>query len=146
MSKNHCLQVVGFHIWPMDYQDHTRGLSRAACRACRYEGQHPVRHWEADRMPIPGVYSWAVSGDFWPRLFWTGDFGRCAVKSDGDFGRFAENLDAAVNSDGDYGRCAVNSDAHLSSLLYCYLLLISDGNFGCWFRTVILDGVMFKKP
>ena len=63
-----------------------------------------------------------VSGDFGPRLFQTGDFGRqlvilvgnfgrCALKSDGDYGRCAVNSDAAVNSDGDFGRCAVNSDA-----------------------------------
>ena len=56
-----------------------------------------------------------VSGDFGPRLFWTGDFrrqsvisdgdfGRCAVKSDGDFGRYVVNSDAAVNLDGDFGR------------------------------------------
>ena len=69
------------------------------------------------------------SGDFGPRLFQTGDFGRqsvisdgdfgrCAVKSDGDFGRCAVNSDAAVNSDGDFGWCAVNSDGQLSSLLF----------------------------
>ena len=45
----------------------------------------------------------AVSGDFGPRLFRTGDFGRQSEISDGDF-----------------GRCAVNSDAQLSSLLYHY--------------------------
>ena len=84
-----------------------------------------------------------VSGDFGPRLFRNGhfgrqsvisdgDFGRCVVKWDGDFGRCTVNSDAAVNSDGDFGRCAINSDAHLSSLLYHYFgtnTLISDGNF-----------------
>ena len=55
-----------------------------------------------------------VSGDFGPRLFRTGDFGRQSVISDGDFGR------CAVKSDGDFGRCAVNLDAQLSSLLYHY--------------------------
>ena len=96
-----------------------------------------------------------VSGDFGPRLFRTGDFGRlsvisdgdfgrCAVKSDGDFGRCAVNSDAAVNSDGDFGRCAVNSDAQLSSLLYHYFGT-NIASFGWWFRTVISDGEMYKK-
>ena len=61
-----------------------------------------------------------MSGDFGPRLFWTGDFGRQSVISDGDFGRCAVKSDAAVNSDGDSGRCAVSSDAQLSSFLYHY--------------------------
>ena len=61
-----------------------------------------------------------VSGDFGPRLFRTGDFGRQSVISDGDFGRCAVNSDAAVNSDFNFGRCAVNFDAQLSSLLYHY--------------------------
>ena len=56
-----------------------------------------------------------MSGDFGPRLFRIGDFGRqsvisdcdfprCVVKSDGDCGLCAVNSDAAVNSDGDLGR------------------------------------------
>ena len=61
-----------------------------------------------------------VSGDFGPRLFRTGDFGRQSVISDGDFGRCAVISDAAVNSDGDFRRCAMNLDASLSSLLYHY--------------------------
>ena len=90
-----------------------------------------------------------VSGDFGPRLFRTGDFGRqsvisdgyfgwCAVKSDSDFGRCAVNSDAAVNLDGDFGRCVVNSDAQRSSLLFHYFVtniakfrtVIPDGDFG----------------
>ena len=43
-----------------------------------------------------------VSGDFRPRLFRTGYFGRQSVIADGDFGR------CAVKADGDFGRCAVN--------------------------------------
>ena len=90
-----------------------------------------------------------VSGDFEPQLFRTGDFGRQSVISDGDFGRCAVYSDAALNSDGDVGRCVVNSDAQLSSLLYHYFVLISiisNGNFGRWFRSVILDGVILEKP
>ena len=55
-----------------------------------------------------------MSGDFGPRLFRTGDFGRQSVISDGDFGR------CVVKSDGDFGRCAVNSDAAVNL----------DGGFG----------------
>ena len=55
-----------------------------------------------------------MSGDFGPRLFRTGDFGRQSVISNGNF------EGCAVKSDGDFGRCAVNSDASLSSLLYHY--------------------------
>ena len=55
-----------------------------------------------------------MSGNFGPRLFWTHNFGRQSVKSDGDFGRCAVNADSAVNSDGDFGRCEVNSNAQLS--------------------------------
>ena len=50
-----------------------------------------------------------VSGDFGPRLFRIGDFGRQPVISEGDFGR------CAVKSDGDFGRCVVNSDAAVNS-------------------------------
>ena len=57
------------------------------------------------------------------------DFGRCAVKSDGDFGQGVVNSHAAVNSDGEFGRCAMNSDAQLSSLLYHYFGT-TIGNFG----------------
>ena len=66
-------------------------------------------HWinivcNANQRLVCGMVD-SVSGDFGPRLFWTGDFGRLSVILDGDFGR------CAVKSDGDFGRCAVNSDA-----------------------------------
>ena len=78
------------------------------------------------------------SGDFGPRLSRTGDFGRHSVISDGDFGLWA------VKSDGDFGRCAVNSDAQLSSLLYHYFGT-NIVNFGWLFRTVILNGIIYKE-
>ena len=99
-----------------------------------------------------------MSGDFGPQLFRTGDFGRqsvisvddfgrCTVKSDGDFWRCAVNTDAAVNSDGDFDDVrwirTPNSVVFYINILVL-ISLFSDGNFGRWFRTVILDGVMFK--
>ena len=66
------------------------------------------------------MYNNTVSGDFGPRLFRTGDFGRHLVKSASDFGRCAVNSDAAVNLNGDFGQCAENSDAQLVVFLYHY--------------------------
>ena len=67
------------------------------------------------------------SGDFGPRLFQTGDFGRQSVISDGDF------VQCVVKSNGDFGRCAVNSDVQISSLLYNHFgtyIANLDRNFG----------------